>query len=51
MQQGGSIFQNFNSKPTENRHLGRTRRRWEDNIRKDLKEIGIYTRNRVDLTL
>ena len=22
--------------------------RWEDNIRKDLKEIGINTRNRVD---
>ena len=25
--------------------LGRPRRRWEDNIRMDLKEIGINTRN------
>ena len=28
--------------------LGRPRRRWEDNIRMDLKEIGINTRNWVD---
>ena len=28
-------------KPTEKRPLGRPRRRWEDNIRKDLKEIGV----------
>ena len=26
-------------------HLGRLRRRWEDNIRMDVKEIGINTRN------
>jgi hypothetical protein len=26
-------------------HLGRPRRRWEDNIRMDLKEIAINTRN------
>jgi hypothetical protein len=31
------------------RHLGRPRRRWEDNIRMDLKEIGINTRNWVEL--
>ena len=31
------------------RFLGRARRRWEDNIRMDLKEIGINTRNWVDL--
>jgi hypothetical protein len=30
------------------RPLGRPRRRWEDNIRMDLKEIGINTRNWVD---
>ena len=30
------------------RPLGRPRRRWEDNIRMDLKEIGISTRNWVD---
>ena len=27
---------------------GRPRRRWEDNIRMDIKEIGINTRNLVD---
>ena len=29
--------------------MGRPRRRWEDNIRMYLKEIGINTRNMVDL--
>ena len=28
--------------------LGRPRRRWEDNIRMDLEEIGINARNWVD---
>ena len=28
--------------------LGRSRRRWEDNIRMDLKEIGINTKNWLD---
>ena len=28
--------------------MGRPRRRWEDNIRMDLEEIGISTRNWVD---
>ena len=31
--------------PTGKRPLGRPRRRWEDNIRVDLKEIYINTRN------
>ena len=35
-------------KPTGNRPLSRTRRRWEDNIRMDLKEIGSNTKNWVD---
>ena len=35
-------------KPTGKRLLGRPKRRWEDNIRKYLKEIGINTRNWVD---
>jgi hypothetical protein len=33
---------------TGKRPLGRPRHRWEDNIRMDLKEIGINTRNWVD---
>ena len=34
--------------PTGKRPLGRPRRTWEDNIRIDLKELGINTRNWVD---
>ena len=34
--------------PAGKRPLGRPRRRWEDNIRMDLKEIDINTRNCVD---
>ena len=35
-------------KPTEKRPLGRPRRRWENNIRMDLNDIGVNTRNWVD---
>ena len=35
-------------RPTGKRPLGRPRRRWDDNIRMYLKEIGINTRNWVD---
>ena len=41
-----SIF--FTFKPTGNLPLGRPRRRWEDNIRMDLQEIGISAGNWVD---
>ena len=33
------------NKPTEKRPLGRLRRRWEDNIRMDLEEIGTHGGN------
>ena len=46
--QKGSAFKILTGKPTEKRPLGRPRRRWGDNIRKDTKEIGINTRNLVD---
>ena len=39
---------NTTGKPTRQRPLGRPRRRWEDNIRMDLEEIGIYAVNWVD---
>ena len=44
-----SAFKIVTCKPTGKRPLGRTRprRRWEDNIRMDHKEIGINTRNLV----
>ena len=44
----GSAFKILTGKPTGKRPLGRPRHRWEDNIRMDLKEIGINKRNRVD---
>jgi hypothetical protein len=31
------------------RQLGRTRRRWEDNIKKDLREIGIDRANWIQM--
>ena len=34
--------------PEGNRHLGRPRRRWEDNIRTNLKEMYNNSRNWVD---
>ena len=37
-------------KPIGKRSLGRPRRRWEDNIRMDLQEIGINAENWVDST-
>ena len=51
MEEGRSAFKMLTGTPTTGkRPLGRPRRRWEDNIKIDLKEIGINTRNLVDLT-
>ena len=43
-----SAFEILTGKTTGKRPLGRPRRRWEDNIRINLKEIGINMRNWVD---
>ena len=48
MGEGRSAFKILTGKPTGKRPLGRPRRRWEDNIRMDLEEIGINTGNWVD---
>ena len=48
MEEGKSAFKILTGKSTGKRPLGRSRRRWEDNISMDLKEIGINTRNWVD---
>ena len=48
LEEGRSAFKILTGKPTGKRPLGRPRRRWEDNIRIDLTEIDIYTRNWVD---
>ena len=48
-EEGRSAFKILTRKATRKRLLGRPRHRWEDNIKMDLKEIGINTRNWVDL--
>ena len=41
MEEGRSTFKILTNKPTGKIPLGRSRRRWEDNIRMDLEDIGI----------
>ena len=48
MEEGRSAFKILTGKPTGKRPLGRSRRRWEDNIRMDLEETGINAGNWVD---
>ena len=48
MEEGRSAFKILTVKPTGKRPLGRPRRRWEDNIRMDLEEIGINAENWID---
>ena len=45
MEEGSSAFKILTSKPTGKRPLGRPRRRWEDNIRMHVEEIGIKAGN------
>ena len=45
MEEGRSAFKILTGKPTGKRPFGRPKRRWEDNIRMYLKEVGINTRN------
>ena len=45
MEAGRNSFKILTGKPTGKGPLGRPRRRWEDNIRMDLNEIGINMRN------
>ena len=45
MEEGRSAFKILTCRPMGMRLLERPRRRWEDNIKMDLKEIGINTRN------
>ena len=48
MEEGRSTFKILTGKPTGKRPLGGPRRRWEDNIRMDLEEIGINAGNWID---
>jgi len=36
-------------RPDGKRPLGRPRRRWEDNIRRDLREVGVRDENWLDI--
>ena len=51
MEEGRSAFKILTGKPTGKRPLGRPRRRWEDNIRIGLEEIGINAGNWVRLRI
>ena len=48
MEEGRSVFQILTGTPRGKRLLGMPRRRSENNVRMDLKEIGINKRNCVD---
>ena len=45
MEEGRCVFKILTVNPTGKRPLGRPRRKWEDNIRMDHRELGIITRN------
>ena len=48
MEEGRSAFKIYTGKPTGKRPLGRPRRRWKDNIRMYLEELGINAGNWAD---
>ena len=50
MEESRSAFIILTGRPTGKIPLGRPRRRWEDNIRMDLEEVGINAGNWVDST-
>jgi hypothetical protein len=41
MREGGGVYRVLVGRPEGNKSLGRHRRGWEDNIKMDLREIGI----------
>ena len=45
MEEGRSAFKILTCKSTARRPLGRPKWRWKDNIRMDIKEMDINTRN------
>ena len=49
MKVGRSAFKILTDIPIGNRPLGRPRRRWEENIKLDFKEIDVSTKKWVDL--
>jgi hypothetical protein len=49
MEEGRGIYRVLVGRPEGKRPLGRPRRRWEDNIKTDLREIGLYGANWIRL--
>jgi hypothetical protein len=48
--EGERCLQGLVGRPEGKRPLGRSRRRWEDNIKLDLREVGIDAANWIQLT-
>jgi len=46
---GERLVQDFDGKPEGKRPLGRPRRRWEDNIKMDLQEVGCRDMDWIEL--
>jgi hypothetical protein len=46
---GRGVYRVLVGRPEDKRPLGRPRRRWEDNIKMDLREIGIDGENWIQL--
>jgi hypothetical protein len=49
MEEGRGVYRVLFGRPEGKRPLGRPRRRWEDNIKMDLREIGINGANWIRL--
>jgi len=49
MGEGSSVYRVLAGKPEGKRPLGRRRRRWEDNIKMDLQEVGCGGRDWIEL--
>jgi hypothetical protein len=50
MGEGRGVYRILVGKPEGNRTLGRHRRRWEDNIKMDLQEVGCGDMDWIELT-
>ena len=49
MEQFRNAYKDLVGKPESKRHLGRPRRKWEDNIKMDLREVGCDPRDWIAL--
>jgi hypothetical protein len=49
MEEKGGVYRVLVGKPDGKRRLGSPRRRWEDNIRMDLQEVGCGNKEWIDL--